>query len=67
MKTPQILITISNMLVSYINIFNLLHNFSPYFKEKVKIFNSKLDLNYDNYHAYETVIFINYQNNNNLI
>lgn len=35
------------------------HKFAPYFKEKAKIFNSQLDLNSDDWYAYEIMVFIN--------
>ena len=37
----------SNISVSHITIYNWVHKFAPYFKEKAKIFNSQLYLNSD--------------------
>ncbi|MGM8309572.1 IS6 family transposase, partial (plasmid) [Clostridium perfringens] len=51
--------TTYNISVSHVTIYNWVHKFAPYFKEKAKIFNSQLDLNSDDWHADETVVFIN--------
>ena len=52
----------SNISVSHVTIYNWVHKFSPYFKEKASIFNTKLDLNSDYWHNDETVVFISCKN-----
>ena len=42
----QFLKITSNISVSHVTIYNWVHKFAPYFKEKAKIFNSQLDLNF---------------------
>ncbi|HAT4150118.1 TPA: IS6 family transposase, partial [Clostridium perfringens] len=55
----QFLKVTSNISVSHVTISSWVHKFAPYFKEKASIFNSQLDLNSDDWHADETVVFIN--------
>ncbi|SQC85631.1 ISCpe7, transposase [Clostridium perfringens] len=54
----QFLKVTSNISVSHVTISSWAHKFAPYFKEKASIFNSQLDLNSDDWHADETVVFI---------
>ncbi|MDK0814401.1 IS6 family transposase [Clostridium perfringens] len=54
----QFLKVTSNISVSHVTISSWVHKFAPYFKEKANIFNAQLDLNSDDWHADETVVFI---------
>ncbi|MGV1124624.1 DDE-type integrase/transposase/recombinase, partial [Clostridium perfringens] len=54
----QFLKVTSNISVSHVTISSWVHKFEPYFKEKAKIFNAQLDLNSDDWHDDETVVFI---------
>ena len=48
----------SNISVSHVTISSWVHKFAHYFKEKANIFNAQLDLNSDDWHTDETVVFI---------
>ena len=49
-----------NIKVSYVTLSNWSNKFSPYFKLKIDKLKLPIDLQFDDCHAYETIIFINY-------
>lgn len=57
----QFLLTTSGIKVSHVTIASWTHKFAPFFKQKADHFKSQLDLQSDDWHADETVVFINGQ------
>ena len=57
----QFLYTTSNIKVSHVTIASWVHKFAPFFKQKADSFKSQLNLQSDDWHADETVVFINGQ------
>lgn len=55
----QFLLVSSNIKVSHVTIANWTNKFAPYFKAKADKFKSNLNLQSDDWHADETVVFIN--------
>ena len=55
----QFLMTTFNIKVSHVTVANWSNKFSPYFKLKVDKFKRQVDLQSDDWHADETVVFIN--------
>lgn len=55
----QFLLVSSNIKVSHVTIANWTNKFAPYFKAKADKFKSSLNLQSDDWHADETVVFIN--------
>ncbi|WP_142414231.1 IS6 family transposase [Hathewaya massiliensis] len=55
----QFLLVSSNIKVSHVTIANWTNKFAPYFKAKADKFKTNLNLQSDDWHADETVVFIN--------
>ena len=55
----QFLYTTASIKVSHVTIASWTHKFAPFFKQKADSFKSQLDLQSDDWHADETVVFIN--------
>ena len=55
----QFLMTTFNIKVSHVTVANWSNKFAPYFKLKVDKFKRQVDLQSDDWHADETVVFIN--------
>lgn len=55
----QFLLVSSNIKVSHVTIANWTNKFAPYFKAKADKFKTSLNLQSDDWHADETVVFIN--------
>lgn len=55
----QFLLATANIKVSHVTIASWTHKFAPFFKQKADKFKDSLDLQSDDWHADETVVFIN--------
>ncbi|MDO4536215.1 MAG: IS6 family transposase, partial [Clostridium perfringens] len=57
----QFLHTTANIKISHVTIASWTHKFAPFFKQKADSFKDQLNLQSDDWHADETVVFINGQ------